>query len=213
MADAFAPVDLFAWAQDADVELQPAFDKLAALYDEIERRNTALTQDLNLPCHRGCSMCCHESVFLTPLEFFYVWHYVQVHLTDAERQGIIEDGLNLYAKHRLEILALEEPLAAQQRDHFDVASRLRFACPMLSAAGACRVYPAREMLARLFGCSFNEQGGLYACHLVADHVGDKTVTLLRARPTWRRLLDLPLTHKRQVYPYYIHLLFGAAQQP
>jgi hypothetical protein len=46
---------------------------------------------------------------------------------------------------------------------------------------------------------------------VADHVGDQTVTLLRARPTWRRLLDLPLTHKRQVYPYYIHLLFGAPQ--
>jgi hypothetical protein len=66
-------------------------------------------------------------------------------------------------------------------------------------------------LARLFGCTFNDAGGLYACHLVADHVGDQTVTLLRARPTWRRLLDLPLTHKRQVYPYYIHLLFGAPQ--
>jgi len=204
------PVDLFAWAKDADVDLGPAFEALQRLYDEIERKNAALTQNLNLPCHRGCSMCCHESVFLTPLEFFYVWHYVQTHLTDQERQGIIEDGLKLYEEHRTQILALEEPLTGAQQDHFDVASRLRFACPMLSAAGACRVYPAREMLARLFGCSFNDAGGLYACHIVADHIGDQTVTLLRARPTWRRLLDLPLTHKRQVYPYYIHLLFGGA---
>ena len=36
----------------------------------------------------------------------------------------------------------------------------------------------------------------------------KTVTLLRVRPTARRLSDLPMTHKRQVYPFYIHALYG-----
>lgn len=207
----FPLVSLRDWAQEAGVDLQAAFVRLQALYDEIDTRNEALAQNLDLPCHKGCSMCCHESVFLTPLEFFYAWDHVQQTTGASERQEIVEAGLRLYDAHREQILALEAPVAQGAQDHFDVAKSLRFACPMLSAAGACRVYPARELLARLFGCSFNDAGGLYACHLVAQHVGSQTVTLLRARPTWKRLLDLPLTHKRQVYPYYIHLLYGQHQ--
>lgn len=195
-------------AREAGVDLQAALGDLRALYADVDARNQALTHTLDLPCHRGCSMCCHESVFLTPLEFFGVWHHVQTELGDADRQNIIERGLNLYHRHREAIVALDGPLPAGAADHFEVAQKLRFACPMLSAEGACRVYPARELLARLFGCSFNDAGGLYACSIVAEHVGDREVTLLQARPNWRRLLDLPLTHKRQVYPYYIHLLFG-----
>lgn len=195
-------------AREAGVDLDAAFVSLAALYEDIDARNSTLTQHLDLPCHRGCSMCCHESVFLTPLEFFYVWHHVQTSLSVPERQDIVQRGLALYEQHKATIVALDGPTPKGQSDHFEVAQKLKFACPMLSAQGACRVYPARELLARLFGCSFNDAGGLYACHLVAEHLGDREVTLLRARPNWRRLLDLPLTHKRQVYPYYIHLLFG-----
>lgn len=200
--------DLVALAAEAGVELSAAFTELSALYEEVEARNARNTRGLDLPCHRGCSMCCHESVFLTPLEFFYAWDYVQRRRSDAERAQIVRDGLRLYAQYGAEIAALDAPVPEGASDHFAVAQKVRFACPMLDAHGACRVYPARELLARLFGCSFNDAGGVYGCHLVGAHLGGKTVTLLQARPTARRLAQLPLTGKRQVYPYWIHLLYG-----
>lgn len=71
--DAATPVDLHGMAREAGVDLDAAFVSLAALYEDIDARNGTLTQHLDLPCHGGCSMCCHESLFLTPLELFYVW--------------------------------------------------------------------------------------------------------------------------------------------
>jgi Fe-S-cluster containining protein len=201
-------VDLHAMAAEAGVDLAAAFIQLRALLADVDARNAKHTQTLDLPCHRGCSMCCHESVFLTPLEFFHVWDYVQTQFTETERSDIVAQGLALYAHHAPTIRALSAPPPAGDSDHFAIARTLKFACPMLSASGACRVYPVRELLARVFGCSFNDEGGVYGCHLVAAHLADKTVTLVQARPTWRRLLDLPLTGTRQVYPYYIHLLYG-----
>lgn len=190
------------------VDLPAAFVQLQALYDDVDARNAANTRDLNLPCHRGCDMCCHESVFLTLLEFCYVWDYAQKNISDIERDQIIAEGLRLYDVNRELIDALNDAPPDQQRDHFSIAKKIRFTCPLLGADGACRVYPVRELLARLFGCSFNDTSGVYGCHLVAAHLADKTVRLLPARGTARRLRDLPLTDKRQVYPYYFHLLFG-----
>ena len=70
------------------------------------------------------------------------------------------------------------------------------------------VYPVRELYARLFGSSFNEDGGVFGCELVGEYLGGRTVTLMRARAAAMRLNDLPLTFKRQVYPWYINLLYG-----
>jgi len=64
------------------------------------------------------------------------------------------------------------------------------------------------MLGRLFGSSFNDEGGVYGCHLVGEHLGDKTLTLLRARPTMSVLHELPLTDRQQVWPHYLHALYG-----
>lgn len=201
-------VDLAAIAQALDCDLTAAFAGLSALYAEVDARNEKNTRDLALPCHRGCSMCCHESVFLTGLEFFYAWHHVQTQLDAATRTQIVSRGLALYETHRAPIEALEGPIPPGERDHFSIAKNIRFACPMLTAEGACGIYPARELLARLFGCSFNDEGGVYGCHIVGDHLAGKTVTLTRARPLAQRLAQLPLTEKRQVYPYWIHLLYG-----
>lgn len=204
-------IDFFALAQNQGVALHPAFAALQALYTEVDERNAKNTANLDLPCHRGCDMCCHESVFLTPLEFYYMWHWAQANLTEAVRQSIIDEALRLYAEFKELIDALDVAPPDGAQDHFAIAQKIRFSCPMLSAEGACRVYPVRELLARLFGCSFNDASGIYGCHLVAAHLANKTVTLIPARPTARRLADLPLTHKRQVYPYYFHMLFGRPQ--
>lgn len=199
--------DLQAMAAALGVDLPEAFVKLEGLYAAVDARNAKNTAGLDLPCHRGCSMCCHESVFLTGLEFFYAWNYVQTHLSDQERDGIVRAGLMLYSRFAEQIVALDGPVPPGERDHFSIAKTIRFACPMLSDLGACRIYPSRELLARLFGCSFNDEGGVYGCHLVAAHLANKTVTLARARPSARLLNELPLTEKRQVYPYWIHLLY------
>lgn len=209
----YPAVDFVALAQKEGVDLMAAFTDLRALYDEVDARNAANTAGLNLPCHRGCDMCCHESVFVTPLEFFYMWHWAQANLPADLRDDIIRRGLALYASFADAIGALDAPPPAGAADHLQIARQIRFTCPLLSASGDCTVYPVRELLARLFGCSFNDASGVYGCHLVAAHLAGKTVRLLPARATARRLSDLPLTFKRQVYPYYFNLLFGDPMPP
>ncbi|MEZ4270508.1 MAG: hypothetical protein R3C68_03440 [Myxococcota bacterium] len=204
----FPKVDLHALAAQVDEDLDAALEALQALYREVDRRNAENTRTLDLPCHRGCDMCCHESVFLTPLEFFSVWDYAQRELSDETRQGIIVRGLALYAEHQAAIALLQDPPQEGRRDHFEVARKLRFTCPFLGAQGACLVYPARELYARLFGSSFNEGEGIFGCHLVGEHLAGKTVSLLRVRPMALKLSELPLTFMRQIYPYYLHMLYG-----
>ncbi len=210
MVSRYPKIDLRALAREAGVDLDAAVAQLTSLYADVDRRNGTNTSTLDLPCRQGCDACCHESVFLTPLEFFAVWDYVQRHLGDATRQGIIERGLAIYEQESERILALEGPPPPGETDHFAIARQLRFRCPLLGEDGACQVYPARELYARLFGCSFNAEGGVYGCHLVGAHLAGKTVTLVSAPRVARLLEELPLTGKRQVYPYYIDLLYGGA---
>lgn len=201
-----ATLDIPALTAACGVDFAAARDQLLALYEEIEIKNARLTPALDLPCHRGCDACCHESVFITPLEFFVVWDWAQTHLSTAKRTEIVAAGIDLYHRNRKVIDALNQPSAGA--DHFQLARTLRFRCPLLGSDGACRVYPVRELYARLFGCSFNDAGGVYGCHLVGAHLAGKTVSMLKVRPYALRLDALPLTHKRQVYPYYLHTFFG-----
>lgn len=202
-------VDLGAMATAVGVDLAAARAALLALYADIDERNARNTAGLELPCHRGCDACCHESVFLTPLEFLVAWEWAQEHLDDATRDAIVDAGLALHERERHRITAFEAPPPDGARDHLAIARELRFRCPFLGDGGACRIYPVRELYARLFGCSFNDEGGVYGCELVGAHLGGKTVTLVGVRRAVERLAALPLTGKRQVYPYYLHLLYGS----
>lgn len=198
-------IDIPALCAQLDVNWTETRTELARLYAMLDDRISARTARLDLPCHRGCSACCHESVFVTPLEFLYVWEWVQETFSEASRARVIERGLGLYQEHRERIEALE---TAPPEEHDAISRELRFTCPLLSEAGECTVYPVRELYARLFGCSFNAEGGVYGCHLVGAHLADRVVTLPAVRP-WAGLLgDLPLTFKRQVYPFWIHWLFS-----
>lgn len=198
-------LDLRVMARAVGVDLDAAFSELAALYAFVDEKNAANTATLDLPCHRGCSMCCTESVFMTPLEFFYAWDYLQRTATNERLTAIVTRGLDLYDEHHVVIDALD---GERTDEHDALAASLKFVCPLLGDDGACEVYPQRELVARLFGSSFNEDGGVYGCHLVGAHLANKSVTLLRARPIAKGLDALPLTFKRQVYPYYIHWMYG-----
>ena len=206
-------VDLHARAAAQGVDLGSALASLRELYADVDERNERNTKDLQLPCHSGCSACCEESVFVTPLEFYGVWDHVQTHCDDATLARIVDDGLALYRRHESVLLALEQPPPEGHSDHTALVRDVAFRCPMLDGGGRCLAYPMREMLGRLFGCSFNDSGGVYGCHLVGAHLGGKTLTLVRARPNANRVLELPLTHKQQLYPFYIHELYGPQSAP
>ncbi|MEM6274547.1 MAG: hypothetical protein AAF735_04830 [Myxococcota bacterium] len=198
-------IDIELLAAELEVDWTSTRAALLGLYEELDERLLQRTAGLNLPCHRGCSACCHESVFVTPLEFLLAWESVQ-QFSDPEFYGIIERGLELYEENRDLIAALDDPARADSHDA--IARRLRFTCPMLGVDGACRIYEARELYARLFGCSFNDAGGIYGCALVGAHLAGQTVTLPATRVWASRLAELPLTFKRQVYPYWIAWLYA-----
>ena len=204
-------IDLEAAARALGVELAPALAALRALLADVDRVVDDASAPLGLPCHRGCSMCCHQSVFLTPLEFFYAWDWAQRHLDGARRAAMVRRGLALYHHHRATIDALGQRGGdGQQASHDALARGLRFRCPLLGDDDACSVHPARELFARLFGGSFLDGGEIYGCQLVALHLAGRPAALPRARAQARRIADLPLTSMRQVYPWYLHLFYGGA---
>ncbi len=199
--------DLHAHALTEGVDLDEALAGLRALYADVDERNARNTADLNLPCKSGCSACCEESVLLTRLEFYGVWDHLQRTCDDEALQAIIDEALLIYERHRGVIDALERPPGDGLADHTSLLMGLKFRCPVLDQAGACRAYPMREIKGRLFGCSFNDDGGVYACDLVGAHLGDRLVTLVRARPMATKVHALPLGQKQQVYPWYVHQLY------
>ena len=201
-------VDIIGVGASLGIDLSIAFKQLESIYVDVDARNAKNTAGLSLPCRRGCSECCHESVFLTPLEFFYVWDWVQKNIDDARREQMIDDGLGIYQVNKVTIDALSCNTPAAQNAHDELALSLKFKCPLLGVDGACEVYPVRELLARLFGSSFNKACGVYGCHLVGAHLAGKKVRLLAAEATASRLQSLPLTARRNVYPYYIQKLYG-----
>ncbi len=208
MASTYPMFNVFALPEVQGIDIMAAFASLAALYDQVDAVMEQTTVDLDLPCHRGCSACCRESVFLTPLEFYFAWQWAQGELTDEERDQIINKALALYDIHREVIEAFNEPPPEGEADHFLMAQELRFDCPLLDGEGACRIYPVRELLSRLFGGTFDDKGGIYGCQWVKNHLEGRHVTLLTARTTAQHLHTLPLTDQRQVYPFYFHRLYS-----
>ncbi|MCC6809066.1 MAG: hypothetical protein IT381_16680 [Deltaproteobacteria bacterium] len=198
---------------DPALPLRSALAALDDIYRALDDRLRATTGRLSLPCYEPrdgcatCSQCCHESVFLTPLEWLRVVDYAQTHLEPDAYEAMIGGGLSLYAAHQQTIAAFMQPPPDGERDHFFLARHLRFRCPLLGAAG-CSVYPAREVLGRLFGQAFNKDGGVYGCALSGAFFGGKTATLVRADPWAARLEALPLTQYRQVYPWYFQITYG-----
>ena len=194
--------------------LQEGFNALAQLYKELDLALAKSTAALNLPCKAGCDACCHQSVFLTPLEFLAAWDWLQSELEISELHEVVTDALSIYRVQQSVIDRLDLPPEHDADDHFTIVETLRFRCPLLSSTRQCRVHPARELYARLFGGAWERRpGALYACHIVSEHLEGKELSLLVTRDWAQKLNQLPLTHRRTVYPAYIAELYGVKPVP
>ncbi|MCP4499221.1 MAG: hypothetical protein GY822_04540 [Deltaproteobacteria bacterium] len=202
-----AKIDLARLRDVAAVNLQRAFSRLKMLYDEVDERNERNTAALNLPCHAGCSSCCEDAVFVTPLEFYALWNHCQKTLSDDVRIQMVRRAQQIYRVNRKVISQLGATLEPGE-NHVQTARQLRFSCPILDDHGVCQAYAYRELAGRLFGASFNEEHGIYGCDDVGDHLAGKEITLIQAESTSRRLSSLPLTQHSQVFPAYFVQLYG-----
>lgn len=190
-----------------DYTLAQAITKLNEVYQALEPRLEDLQKKHSLPCHAGCSQCCHQAVFITPLEWWFMVNHIQQTKSQAYLQFVIERAETIYRDHRETIEGFLKAPNSNEYDHWDSAKQLSFQCPFLQD-DHCGIYPARSLNARLFGCSFQSPGVVYACGLVEQALAQQTVNLLYA-PKWNnRLAELPLTDARQVIPYYIMVSYG-----
>ena len=122
----YPKTDLEAFAGACGFELEPQLEALREIYADVDARNAANTKDLDLPCHRGCDACCHESVFLTTLEFLGAWDWIQSNLSPEVMDDIIDKGLALYQENKTLIDAFNHPPPEGESDHFSLAQELKF---------------------------------------------------------------------------------------
>lgn len=201
-------VDLHGRCAQEGVDLDDALARLRRVYELVDAANHENTAALELPCHSGCSACCEDAVFMSELEFMAIWHFCQTHIDDAERARMVRRSQRLVHENAEAFAAMAERWAHGMFDLTDLAMPLHLRCPILDDEGRCQAYPWRELWGRLFGQSFNDEGGIYGCHLVGDHLIGRQVTLLPARATGRRLLGLPLTRGSQLLPAWVVHWYG-----
>lgn len=184
-------------------------DTVRAVYAAVDAELTAAHAGLALPCGAGCDGCCHEAVFLSAPEFLVVAREV-MGWPPAERRGLLERMRTIAARFEDELELLDALEAGPERD--EVAARVKFSCPLLSEAGRCRVYGARELNARTFGGTLDEARGsgaeaAYGCEKTHARLAVLPQPRVRALPGARaaraRLVAaVSNTETVQVYPWW-----------
>ncbi len=191
--------------------LAEAIETLLALYSELDGHLTAIRAKYPIPCAAGCAACCHEAVFLTPLEFWAIIYFIQKEGRFTLLKSALEAAKLIYKEHAELIEAFNAPPPSGEKDHFSLAKDLHYVCPFLRE-GTCSIYPARSLIARLFGLSFERPGVVYGCQKVEKILAAsrRDITLASCDYWINRLKKLPYTEGRQVLPYYMVRLFGLA---
>ncbi len=192
------------------VNLAQAIDSLYDLYGELDAHMATIKAKYpQIPCAAGCSSCCHEAVFVTPLEFWAIIFYLQEHNLIDLLEKALKISSEIYKEHREVIEAFNAPPPPGEKDHFTLAKDLHYVCPFLQA-GQCAIYPARSLIARLFGLSFERPGVVYGCRQIekALAASQQEVSLPSCHFWLKRLKTLPYTSGRQVIPYYMVRLYG-----
>lgn len=206
-ATAPAPgVDAIARALGLGDRAAPVLDALRAVYDALDHELSVAAAGLELPCRVGCDACCHESVFVSAPEVLAVFAHL-LETTTPEALGERVAQMRAIARAFEDELELLETIpAGAERD--EVAARVRFRCPLLGPAGACTVYPVRELNARTFGAAWDgARQEPYGCELTAarlrvlpPEVGPRLVGARDARA--RLAAAFPASERVHVYPWW-----------
>lgn len=201
-----------------DFSLAQAFFLLGDLYSKVDAHAAVIAEPLELLCKPGCSACCRQCVFVTPLEALYMLHHMQEHLSTEKLRAVIAEAGRIVEQHRERIFAFGHPECpgapslsdedaaprARPLDRVLSAKALSFDCPLLDEAGLCTVYAARELRARLFAVSrLKSRDEYYACDLLGRHLDGKTVQLIDAEAVESIMHLYPLTKGEQVIPYFV----------
>ena len=181
-------------------------EPLTALYRQVDLEVAAGAAGHALPCAAGCDACCHESVFLSAPEFLAAAAEIERRYDAEGQQALLGQMLALAGTWADELEMLETFDAGDERD--EVAARIKFRCPLLSADGRCTIYAARELNGRTFGASWDpERGTAYGCSLTHSALAILLATvgpgLADARAARRRLVEaVPGTARVHVYPWW-----------
>lgn len=190
--------------------LSEAIEALLNFYQAVDNQADEVAKRYpHLPCHCGCDGCCHEAVFLTPLEFWAIIDWLQKEEKWDLLAEAIEKSRIIYKVNKEVIDAFNSPPKNGQHDHFQLAKDLHYICPFLKN-GCCQIYPVRSLVARLFGRSFEKPGVVYGCHLMEEALValGEDIKLPNASYWTKQLTALPYTDGRQVLPYFMIKLYG-----
>ena len=174
-----------------DQELSPVQvgEAIKALYAGIDELLEAFLHRASedgqpVSCKKSCAWCCHQEVFAITHEFLYLSNYVQRHLSEADRNVVLER-----ARDKVKISmnkSVEEQL------------KIRSACPFLES-NSCMVYEARPMACRIY-----LSASVSSCKKEHDHPSDK-----RSFPG---LFDFPLRAGRMMNEGFVAWLKKAGLQ-
>ena len=159
-------IDFHSVALAVGVDLEKALNGLRELYADVDARNAQNTRDLNLPCHSGCDACCHESVFLTPLEFYGAWDWVQTNVEERRRIQMIEEGLAVYERNQQLIVQLNRLPQDGEPSHDELAGNSNFDAHCSKPMGDAVSTPCVSYWVGYSVAASTVQGGVYGCHLV-----------------------------------------------
>ncbi len=168
------------------VQMDEAIKALYAAIDELLEAflHRASEEGQPVSCKNGCAWCCHQEVFGITHEFLYLNDYVQKHLSEADRNAVLER-----AREKVKIsmnLSVEEQL------------KIRSACPFLESK-SCMVYESRPMACRIY-----LSASVSSCKKEYDHPSDK-----RSFPG---LFDFPLRAGRMMNEGFVAWLKKAGLQ-
>lgn len=188
-------------------EPERVLEPLKAFYRQVDGALASAAEGLGLPCRAGCDACCREAVFLSAPEFLLI---AAVLFDNPPLQSeVVPRMLSLAARFADELELLEVLPAGRERD--EVASRVKFDCPLLDAGGRCRVHAARELNARTFGQAWDEHlDGPFGCGLTHERLtvlgggGAPSRQGLPGARAWRESLreQVPGVGDVHVYPWW-----------
>lgn len=91
--------------------------------------------EINVDCKKGCSFCCHQSIWVLPYEIYHMYEYIKANFSAREKSEMIKK-----TKAKAKITS---GLTANEFLHY------KHPCPLL-VDGACSVYPSRPIACRIY---------------------------------------------------------------